>query len=119
MSTLEAFGGTMVLVVDAGDAVVDGRRARDLMGEAFTSGAPLIAIPVDRVDPAFWDLRSGLAGDILQASVNYRVRLAFIGEPPDPAASSRAFVALVRESNGGSQHWFLPTLEALRERLGG
>jgi hypothetical protein len=119
MSTLEAFGGTTVLVVGAGDAVVDGRLARDLMGEAFTSGAPLIAIPVDLVDPAFWDLRSGLAGDILQASVNYRVRLAFIGEPPDPAASSRAFAALVRESNAGPQHWFLPTLEALRERLEG
>lgn len=117
MSRVETCGGVGVLVVETADAVIDGRAARDLMGEAFMGDAPLIAIPVDRIEPAFWDLRSGVAGDILQASVNYRIRLAFIGALPEPAASSNAFAALVRESNAGSQHWFLPTLDALRERL--
>ena len=117
MSRLETLGGVGVLVVEAGDPVVDARGARDLMGEAFMGDLQMIAIPVDRIDPAFWDLRSGFAGDVLQVSVNYRARLAFIGELPEPAASSNAFAALVRESNAGTQHWFLPTLDALRERL--
>jgi hypothetical protein len=119
MSTMESWGGVDVLVVGADDGVVDGRGARDLIGEAFMTGAAMVAIPVGQLEPAFFDLRSGIAGDILGVSATYRSRLAIIGELPEPAASSNAFAALVRESNAGSQHWFLPSLDALRERLGG
>ena len=119
MSTQETWGGVTVLVLEASDGVVDGRMARDLVGEAFMAGASMVAIPVGRLEPAFFDLRSGVAGDILQVSATYRTRLAIIGELPEPAASSKAFAALVRESNAGTQHWFVPTLVALRERLGG
>jgi hypothetical protein len=119
MSTVESWGGVEVLVVGEEDGVVDGRAARDLIGEAFMTGAAMVAIPVARLEPGFFDLRSGVAGDILGVSATYRSRLAIIGELPEPAASSNAFAALVRESNAGSQHWFLPTLDALRVRLGG
>jgi hypothetical protein len=77
----------------------------------------MVAIPVARLEPAFFDLRSGVAGDLLQASVVYRMPLAVIGALPEPAASSQAFAALVRESNAGSRHWFLPSLDALAARL--
>jgi hypothetical protein len=117
MATLRTLGGTLVLVVDAEDDVVGGQAARDLLGEAFVADAAWVAVPAGRLDPAFFDLRSGVAGDLLQLSVNYRARLAVIGELPEPAASSNAFAALVRESNAGSQHWFLPSLEALARRL--
>ena len=119
MSRVESWGGIDVLVVEQDDGVVDGRAARDRIGEAFMTGAAIVAIPVDRLEPAFFDLRSGVAGDILGVSATYRSRLAIIGELPEPAASSNAFAALVRESNAGTQHWFLPTLDALRDRLGG
>ena len=66
---------------------------------------------------AFGEAMAILAGDALQASVNYHVRLAFLAELPGAATRSRAFTALVRESNAGSQHWFVPSLEALRLRL--
>ncbi len=115
--TIERWGGTTVLVVEDSGPVVAGAGARDLLGDAFAAGATLVAIPVERLAPAFFDLRTGLAGDILQVSAVYRMRLAVIGTPPEPAASSRAFAALVRESNAGRQHWFLPTPEALRLRL--
>jgi hypothetical protein len=117
MSKVEAWGGVEVLVVEPGDGVVDGRAARDLIGEAFMTGAAMVAIPVSQLEPAFFDLRSGVAGDILGVSATYRGRLAIIGELPESAATSNAFAALVRESNAGSQHWFLPTLDALRARL--
>jgi hypothetical protein len=117
MSRLERWGGTGVLVVEVADAVVDGRGVRDLGAEAYGAGASMLALPVDRLEPAFFDLRSGVAGDILQASVTYRFRLAIVGDLPEPAASSNAFAALVRESNAGSQHWFVDSLDALRARL--
>jgi hypothetical protein len=119
MSTIESWGGTRVLVAEPEGVVIGGREARDLVAEAFGEGATMVAIPVGRLEPAFFDLRSGLAGDILQVSVNYRTRLAIVGELPEPAASSGAFAALVRESNAGTQHWFVASLDALRERLGG
>ena len=119
MSRVESWGGTAVLVVDAGGDPIDGRAARDLVAEAFAAGATMLAIPVGRLEPAFFDLRSGVAGDILQVSATYRTRLAIVGELPKPAASSNAFAALVRESNAGTQHWFVASLDALRERLGG
>jgi hypothetical protein len=117
MSRLERWGETGVLVVEAADPVVDGRGVRDLGAEAYGAGASILALPVDRLEPSFFDLRSGVAGDILQAAVTYRFRLAIIGELPEPAASSRAFAALVRESNAGTHHWFLGSLDALRARL--
>jgi hypothetical protein len=119
MSTVESWGGIAVLVVEPGGGVIGGREARDLMAEAFGDGATMVAIPAGRLDPAFFDLRSGFAGDILQVSVNYRMRLAIVGDLPEPAASSNAFAALVRESSAGTQHWFVASLDALRERLGG
>ena len=119
MAHVERIGATSVLVVDESGPMLDARAFRDLVGEAMGEGADLLGIPVTRLPAAFWDLASGLAGDLLQVSVNYGVRLAFVGELPAEATRSRAFTALVRESNARSQHWFVPSLEALRERLRG
>ena len=117
MDAIERWGDTTVLVVDEAGPALDGRSFRDLVGDAMGEGARLLAIPVARLPLAFWDLASGLAGDLLQVSVNYHVRLAFVGELPAAATGSRSFTALVHESNAGSQHWFVPSLEALRLRL--
>jgi hypothetical protein len=117
MSKIESWGGVTVMVVGPEDVIVDGRGARDLVGEAFITGASMVAVPVERLEPAFWDLRSGVAGDVLQVSATYRIRFAIVGEVPEPAAYSNAFAALVRESNAGTQHWFVPSLDALRVRL--
>jgi hypothetical protein len=119
MSSAESWGGTSVWVVEPDGVVIRGREARDLMAEAFGEGATMVAIPVGRLEHAFFDLRTGVAGDILQVSATYRTRLAIVGELPEPARSSAAFTALVRESNGGTHHWFVASLDALRERLGG
>ena len=119
MSSVESWGGTRLLVVEAEGVVIGGREARDLVAEAFGNDATMVAIPVGRLEPAFFDLRSGVAGDMLQVSATYRTRLAIVGELPEPAASSTAFAALVRESNAGTQHWFMASLDALRERLEG
>ena len=119
MSTLEPVGGSTVLVVDEAGPPLDGRTFRDLVGDAMGEGATMLAVPVGRLPASFWDLASGLAGDLLQVSVNYGVRLAVIGELPEAATGSRAFAALVRASNAGSQHWFVPSMDALGARLEG
>ena len=117
MSTLERWGGSTVLVVEDAGPPIDGRVFRDLVGDAMGEGASVLAVPVARLPASFWELAGGLAGDLLQVSVNYHVRLAVVGDLPEAAISSQAFAALVRESNAGTQHWFVPSFEALRARL--
>lgn len=93
------------------------REAAEVLGDAFHHGATWVAVPAERLDPDFFRLRTGVAGEFLQKFANYRIRLAVIGDVSRQAAASDAFRDLVRECDRGTQCWFLPDLEALTGRL--
>ncbi len=114
---IERWGERTVLVLEPDGPALDARAFRDLLAEAFGADAVLAVVPVERLEPAFFDLRSGVAGDLLQASVTYRMPVAIVGVLPEPAASSRAFASLVAESNAGRQHWFLAGVADARRRF--
>ena len=103
--------GVPVLVCAA-----DGQGALDVIGATY-SRADVVAIPVTRLDDRFFDLSSGLAGEIMQKFVNYQVRLAIVGDISAHLAASSALRALVLESNRGRHIWFVPDLEALGTHL--
>jgi hypothetical protein len=110
--------GVPVLVCgEVGAPVASTQDALDLIGAAF-SGAELVAIPVSRLDERFFTLRTGLAGEIMQKFVNYRLRLAIVGDISAQVAASPALRDLVAESNRGSQIWFVTDLDELDRRLG-
>jgi hypothetical protein len=117
MAAVRQMGGRTVLVADAYGLPLDARAIKDLLMEGHAAGAAWLAVETRRLEPAFFDLRSGVAGEILQATVTYRLPLAIIGPLPEPAASSSAFAALVRESNRGRDHWFAGSLEQLEARF--
>ena len=52
----------------------------DLMADADYRSARKIIIHQKNIHPDFFKLRTGLAGEILQKYVNYRVQLAIIGD---------------------------------------
>jgi hypothetical protein len=90
----------------------------DLIGEAWgEEGISLIALPVARLDPEFFRLRSLLAGDVLQKFVNYRLRLAIIGDISEYVAVSDALRDFVWESNRGDHVWFIADEAALEDKL--
>lgn len=89
----------------------------DVLADASAADAVTVAVPCVRLDPGFFDLRTGVAGEIVQKFATYRMRLAIIGTQPPEARSSNAFAAFVREANHGSQTWFMDTIAELRERL--
>lgn len=110
--------GVPVLVLDpTGPAIAGTQDALDVIGAAF-SRADVVAVPVGRFDAAFFDLRTGLAGAVMQKFVNYRMRLVVLGDITGYVAASTALRDLVYESNQGSQVWFLADLDALDARLG-
>ena len=110
-------GGVPVLVCDAEGAPIAGPQdALDLIGAAY-AGADVVAIPAGRLDDNFYRLNTGVAGEIMQKFVNYRVRLAVVGDISAHVAASGALRDLVYESNKGNQVWFVNDLQELDGHL--
>ena len=94
------------------------QNAVDALGEAMAASATLVILPVDRLDPAFFDLRTGLAGEILQKFVNYRLKVAILGDYSELASQSIPLRDFIRESNCGRSIWFVADRKELEQRLG-
>jgi len=92
---------------------IDASNATDLIAAALESGATTVAVPVERLDPAFFDLSTGVAGELVQKAVNYRLGFAVVGSLPVSATSSTSFMAFVREANRGTQVRFVDSVESL------
>lgn len=89
----------------------------DIIGDMFSTGATLAVIPAARLTPEFLRLSSGLAGEVLQKFVNYGLRVAVLGDIAPALEASAPLRDFVRESNRGSQVWFLADLAELEARL--
>jgi uncharacterized protein DUF4180 len=109
--------GVQVLVCDPdGSRVATVQDALDLIGAAYY-GAEVVAVPVNRLDECFFSLANRFAGEVMQKFVNYRLRLAVVGDISRHLAASSALRALVYESNRANHVWFVPDLDALDARL--
>jgi hypothetical protein len=100
-----------------GEKLKSERDALDLIGEATSYGAELILVPVERLAEDFFQLRTGLAGQIIQKFVTYRRQLVILGDISQHIAESRALRDFVYETNRGNQVWFVANLQELTERL--
>jgi len=95
-----------------------GQDANDLIGEAKAAGAGLVVLPITRLDPAFLELRSGIAGDMVQKFVTYQVAVAIAGDTSPLESESKSLRDFIREANRQGSVWFLADKDALREKLG-
>jgi hypothetical protein len=116
--TLTTIHDVQVLVcAPDGEKLKSERDAVDLIGDALGQGAELILIPVERLEEDFFQLKTGIAGQIVQKFVTYRRRLVVLGDISRYVAQSRAFRDFVYEANRGDQVWFITSLQELNERL--
>jgi hypothetical protein len=114
---IEERNGVQVLVCEPdGPRIRTTQDALDLIGAAFV-GAEVVALPADRLDEHFFSLGTRFAGEVMQKFVNYRLRLAVVGDISRHLEASSALRDLVRETNGAGHVWFLPDLDALDARL--
>ncbi|HEY2791507.1 MAG TPA: DUF4180 domain-containing protein [Micromonosporaceae bacterium] len=114
---IERRGVPVLVCADDGPTIAGTQDALDVIGSAFYR-ADVVAIPVTRLDERFFELRTGLAGDIMQKFVNYRIRFAVVGDISAHVAASAALRDLVVESNRGRQIWFVADLDELDTHLG-
>jgi len=114
----EESGGIRVLFVEPdGPLISTSEQTSDLIGNAWMEHATVIAVPVERLDPAFFRLSSLIAGEIAQKVVNYQLKLAVVGDVSQWIDVSDAFGDWVRESNRGEHIWFVADEAALEEKL--
>ena len=91
--------------------------AVELIGKSFENRATLIVIPVECLDDEFFQLKTRIAGELIQKFVQYRLRLAIVGDISGFLAESSALRAFVTESNRGNDVWFLASRAELSRRL--
>lgn len=118
MNRPEAIAGRPALIcAPGGPLLASSRDASDLIGEALSAGAELVVIHVERLGPDFLRLSTGLAGEVLQKFVNYRLLPVILGDVSAAVAASAPLRDFVRECNRGRAVWFAADQGALEEQL--
>ncbi len=98
--------------------IADTQEALDLMASIrYLYDCHKMIIPKSGLTEGFFDLKTGIAGEILQKYTNYNVKLAIIGE--FKSYQSKSLADFIRESNKGNQILFLPTIESGIDKLHG
>lgn len=87
----------------------------NLLGNLYYQGFGRIIMHQENIVPEFFDLSTGIAGEILQKFSNYRVRLAIVGD--FSIYQSQRLRDFIFESNKGNHVNFVSTTEEARERL--
>ena len=89
--------------------------ALDLLGNAYYQGFDRIIVHEKNITPDFFDLKTKLAGEILQKFSNYRVRLAIVGD--FSKYQSKSIRDFIFESNKTRHINFVDTTEKALEKL--
>jgi hypothetical protein len=89
--------------------------ALDIMANINYQGSDKIIIHEKNLSPNFFDLKTRLAGEILQKFSNYRVQLVIIGD--FSKYSSKSLKDFIFESNKHGHINFVNTVEEAIERL--
>ncbi|MBG6118621.1 MULTISPECIES: translation elongation factor Ts [unclassified Sphingobium] len=117
-SKLTAIGNERVFEISLrGPKLRDDRDAVDLINAAWSGGATIIALPVERLSTDFFPLSTRKAGAILQKFSNFGTRVAIVGDISSELSASSALRDFVYESNHRGQVVFVPDLKVLTQGL--
>lgn len=110
-------GGVMIAVVQSDELVIgDVQSALDLMATVrYETDCDRMMINKSLLSEDFFDLKTRLAGEILQKFINYRMKVAIIGD--FSVYASKSLKDFIYESNNGNDIFFLPTQEQAIEKL--
>jgi hypothetical protein len=113
----EMSGIRVLEIAPSGPPIGNDRDAIDLIGKAAENKAEIVVVPSERLAAAFFDLKTRVAGEMIQKFSIYGVRLAILGDIAAAVENSSAFRDFVRESKRGNTIWFVEDFESLRQRL--
>ncbi|MGU3370988.1 DUF4180 domain-containing protein [Bacillus mycoides] len=110
-------GGINIAVVRNDTVLIsDVQSALDLMATVqYEADSKRIAINKSLISESFFDLKTRLAGDILQKFINYSVKIAIIGD--FSMYNSKSLKDFIYECNKGKDIFFLATEQLAIEKL--
>ncbi|GEN71727.1 DUF4180 domain-containing protein [Chryseobacterium lathyri] len=103
-------------IVSADIIIRSAQDGLDLLGNIYYQGFDKLIIYEENLTPEFFDLKTKIAGDILQKFSNYRMSLAIVGD--FEKYQSKSIRDFIFESNKTKHINFSETLENALERLG-
>ncbi|MCR8631564.1 DUF4180 domain-containing protein [Paenibacillus radicis (ex Xue et al. 2023)] len=105
--TIDQQGNSKVAIVESSDIIIsDVQGALDLMASVrYNQECDKIMIEKSNVTKEFFELRTRLAGEILQKFVNYNVKFAIVGDFDE--YNSKSLKDFIYECNNGNQIFFL------------
>ncbi|PWK09603.1 DUF4180 domain-containing protein [Tumebacillus permanentifrigoris] len=114
---IDQMGTSKVAIVESSDIVIsDVQGALDLMASVrYTYGCEKILLNKSNLAEDFFELKTRLAGEILQKYTNYKVRLAVVGDFDE--YDSKSLQDFIYESNKGKQVFFLKDKQAALHAL--
>jgi len=111
----EKNGCTIAELTDNNFIVSESQDILDLMADLGSQDCIRLIIYENNLNRDFFDLKTKLAGEILQKISNYRFRLAIIGD--FSKYSGKSLTDFIRESNRGNQVWFVNDLQEALEKF--
>lgn len=96
-------------IVSADVIIKSAEDGLDLLGNIYYQGFDKMIVHEKNLTPDFFDLKNGLAGEILQKFSNYRVRLALVGD--FSRYTDKNIKDFIYESNNAGHINFVPSVE--------
>ena len=108
---------TEIAVLDSSDILInDVQSALDLIATVgWETGCSRIIIDKSLISEEFFDLKTKLAGEVLQKFINYHVNIAIVGD--FSVYTSKSLRDFIYESNKGKNIFFLPDEKSAIEKL--
>jgi len=106
---------TIAELTDKNFIINEVQDALDLMADLGSQGYDRMIICERNLAKDFFDLKTGLVGEILQKFSNYKVKLAIVGD--FSKYTSKSLRDSIRESNRGKMIFFAEDLQSALLRL--
>lgn len=107
----------IALIKAEGVIIANAQDALEIIANCNYQGAENIIVQEQHLDKAFFDLKTGIAGDVLQKFSNYRSKLAIVGDFAQ--YESKSLRDFIYESNKAGRINFVGTeQEAIVKLLG-
>lgn len=87
----------------------------DLLGNLYYESFNRVIVHEKNITPDFFDLKNGIAGEILQKFSNYQVRLAIVGD--FTKYTGKSINDFIYECNSGKKINFVDSIERALLRL--
>jgi hypothetical protein len=118
LTTIKKNDVEMAVVESNEILITDVQSALDLMATVhYEAGCDRIIINRSALSEDFFDLKTRLAGEILQKFINYRKKIAIVGD--FSVFSSQSLKDFIYECNKGKDIFFLSNEEQAIDKLSG